>query len=388
MDPIPTVEQVMTEFAESTGLSTSEASPRRYLWTDAFAVCNFLELHRLTGNEDWRKFALDLVDQVHRVLGRHRDDDPRTGWISGLSEEEGERHPTVGGLRIGKSMNERQPSEPYDDHLEWDRDGQYYHYLTKWMHALDQVSRATENLAYNFQAVELAKAVHAAFVQHSPSGPQRMFWKMSIDLSYPLVPSMGQHDPLDGFITYRQLKTTALEIFNASSPDLDKEIKDMESLCSGMDWTTADPLGIGGLLTDAYRVFQMMGKGRFKKTGLLNDLLKASSKGLDSVVQNRSMKLPADYRLAFRELGMAIGLHAVEGMKQWVAKGLEGFPENQTLRSQIQRLERYVRFGDSIEAFWLDPRNRKSSTWRDHQAINSVMLVTSLIPGGYLNIGD
>lgn len=36
-----------------------------------------------------------------------------------------------------------------------------------------------------------------------------MYWKMSIDLSSPLVPSMGQHDPLDGLITYLQLQATA-----------------------------------------------------------------------------------------------------------------------------------------------------------------------------------
>ena len=31
----------MTRFAERTGL-TGARLPRRYLWTDAFAVCNFL----------------------------------------------------------------------------------------------------------------------------------------------------------------------------------------------------------------------------------------------------------------------------------------------------------------------------------------------------------
>jgi hypothetical protein len=44
---------------------------------------------------------------VHAVLGRHRPDDRRTGWISGLEEQEGSEHPTAGGLRIGKVMNER-----------------------------------------------------------------------------------------------------------------------------------------------------------------------------------------------------------------------------------------------------------------------------------------
>jgi len=35
----------MTEFARLTGLSPASSAPRRYLWTDAFAVCNFLGLY-------------------------------------------------------------------------------------------------------------------------------------------------------------------------------------------------------------------------------------------------------------------------------------------------------------------------------------------------------
>ena len=69
---ISMVKEIMTEFSDSTGISTVEKSPRRYLWTDAFAVCNFLELFQRTGNEGWQKLALSLVDQVHYILGRHR----------------------------------------------------------------------------------------------------------------------------------------------------------------------------------------------------------------------------------------------------------------------------------------------------------------------------
>lgn len=29
--------------------------------------------------------------------------------------------------------------------MEWDREGQYYHYLTKWMHHLNTVSRGTKD---------------------------------------------------------------------------------------------------------------------------------------------------------------------------------------------------------------------------------------------------
>ena len=103
--------ELMMRFAERTGL-TAGRPHQRYLWTDAFAVCNFLGLARVTGEPRFTELALQLVDQVHHVLGRHRADDRRTGWISGLTDEQGEAHPTCGGLRIGKPLPERTPDEP------------------------------------------------------------------------------------------------------------------------------------------------------------------------------------------------------------------------------------------------------------------------------------
>jgi hypothetical protein len=125
---------LMLRFAESTGLSPPAMQPRRYLWTDAFAVCNFLALWKATRDVLFHDLAILLVEQVHGTLGRHRADEQRRGWISGLHEADGSSHPTAGGLRIGKKLPERTESEPYDPDLEWERDGQYLHYLTKWMH--------------------------------------------------------------------------------------------------------------------------------------------------------------------------------------------------------------------------------------------------------------
>ena len=109
--------ELMTGFAERTGLS-SERPQHRYLWTDAFAVCNFLCLSRTTGEKRYTNLAMRLVGRVHHTLGRHRGDDSRKGWISGLSEREGEDHPTRGGLRIGKGLPERRPDQPFDERLE------------------------------------------------------------------------------------------------------------------------------------------------------------------------------------------------------------------------------------------------------------------------------
>ena len=72
---------------------------------------------------------------------------------------------------------------------------------------------------------------------------------MSIDLSRPLVGSMGHHDPLDGFITYNQLQMCAADDLGDSPyPGLNEEITDMANICKGKSWVTDDPLGIGGIL--------------------------------------------------------------------------------------------------------------------------------------------
>jgi hypothetical protein len=382
------VRKMMIEFADQTGLLSDEVAPRRYLWTDAFAVCNFLELYRQTGDKQCKRIALHLVDQVHNLLGRHRNDDPRAGWISGLDEQEGRMHPTRGGLRIGKGMSERRPDDPYDEQSEWDRDGQYYHYLTKWMQALNRVSRVTGDSNYNRWAIELAKTVHAGFTYLPSSGDRkRMYWKMSIDLTYPLVSSMGHHDPLDGLITYLQLQASAAkDSSQATELDLNQEITDMADMCEGKSWATDDPLGIGELLSSSYRLAQLMINEGFEQVDFLNILLDAARIGLQSYERKNPLKLPADYRLAFRELGLSIGIHAIENLLGLIRQTQRDFKMKQRLHSQAEGLTRYAHLSDMIEKYWLDPANRQAGSWMAHRDINMVMLATSLAPDGYLSI--
>lgn len=372
--------QLMTEFAERTGLA-SDQPPRRYLWTDAFAVCTFLGLAEADARGEHRDLALRLVDQVHHVLGRHRPDDPRTGWISGLSSAEGEAHPTRGGLRIGKPLPERGPDEPFDPELEWERDGQYYHYLTKWMHALDRLARATGEATGNRWARELAQSAHAAFTYAAYSGAsRRMYWKMSVDLRRPLVSSMGQHDPLDGLVTYLQLRANSSDA--DEEPTLGPEIADLARIAKGRDWRTDDPLGLGGLLTDAHRLARL---ARRSAGGgeLLAPVLAAARAGVDDYLHTRPLERPARERLAFRELGLSIGLHALERM--WTEHRRSPLETLPRAVRELERLVEHLPLRAIIESFWSEPEHRRVDTWLGHRDINDVMLASSLAPEGYLS---
>jgi hypothetical protein len=365
----------MAAFAERTGLASSRPQ-RRYLWTDAFAVCNYLSFERATGDARYGALARLLVDRVHHVLGRHRPDDGRTGWISGLSEEDGELHPTAGGLRIGKQLPERGPTEPFDERLEWERDGQYFHYLTKWMHALDQMTRTTGEPAFDRWARELAVRAHRAFTYAPRHGARkRMYWKCSIDLSRPLVSSMGQHDSLDGFVTCLQIDASV----PAQRPHLAEVVADFAAMLDPAGLGTSDPLGLGGLLVDAYRVHQLAGQGVLAgDEGLLEALLAAATAGLGIYVARADLRQPATHRLAFRELGLALGLAAVARLADDAQR------LSSAASASIGRVRPHVALRDAIEAFWLAPEHRETAAWREHADINDVMLATSLVPEGFL----
>jgi hypothetical protein len=379
------VRDLMTDFAERTGL-VGERAPRRYLWTDAFAVCNFLELDRLTSDKTYRELAERLVDQVHHVLGRYRDDGPRQGWISGLGEAEGEHHPTKGGLRIGKALEERGPDEPFDERLEWDRDGQYFHYLTKWMHALARIGRVTGNPRYVRWARELAETALGRFSVSPPSGgPQGMVWKMSIDLSRPLVDSQGQHDPLDGLVTCLQLRHAASDLGAPTGPDLDRQITDLAVMAESQPLATADPLGIGGLLTAAHTLAQLTRAGLAGYGDLLVSVLDEARPGLAYQMKDRDvLSMPAGSRLAFRELGLSIGLRAVKRTQEHMESNPRAFASLPALGPHIERMRPYLPLIGAIERLWLEPENRDSRTWKEHEDINAVMLATSLAPDGFL----
>ncbi len=369
--------RLMHDFARRTGL-IGDAPPRRYLWTDAFAVCNFLALDEI-------ELAEALIEQVHGVLGRHRPDDVRRGWISGLDEETGRAHPTRGGLRIGKAMPERGAHEQvYDEDLEWERDGQYFHYLTRWMHALDQFARRTGQTEAGAWARELAQAAHGAFTYApTPGAPKRMVWKASIDLSRPLISAMGQHDALDGLITYLQLR--AHRTSAADGPDLDAELHDMAMIVAGTHLLTDDPLGVGGLLADAYRLAQILHE-RPGDNALLALVLGAAASGLGLYLRGKPFARPVTQRLAFRELGLAIGLQAVARMWREFERDPDAIAGQPGVRSSLDVLISQVPVARALTRYWCDPAHQAAESWHAHEDINAVMLATALVPSGYLDL--
>jgi hypothetical protein len=372
---------IMDDFARRTGLTT-DVEPTRYLWTDAFAVCNYVGLARELHEPHFIELAQTLVEQVHAVLGKYRDDDERSGWLSGMDGSRAAEHPTACGLRIGKPRPERGPDERFDPRAEWDRDGQYFHYLTKWMHALDVLSRATQDARYLRWACELAVVAHDAFVYRPDSGSRRqMYWKMSVDLSRPLVPSMGHHDPLDGMITCGQLLDAGRRLERSEQQRaLESAASDFEAMCEGRDFTTDDPLGLGGLMMDATRVVQLPDAAPFETSRLLESLIESADRGMRRFESARSLERPARSRLAFRELGLAIGIEGVERFGESIEQQI-GQPER--VESILERFEMVGRVVD----FWLQPAHREQPTWSGHRDINEVMLASALAPGGVLDAG-
>ncbi|MFW5835429.1 MAG: hypothetical protein ACOCU3_00590 [bacterium] len=371
MDPdnnqkVDTARKLVDDFLDRTGVTDRGGDVnRRYLWTDSFAVQSCFALNHLSENNEYYRHALKLIDQVHFTLGRHRPVDVRTGWISELSEDEGRDHPVRNGLRIGKKFPERPESEDYDPGTEWDRDGQYFHYLTRWFNTLVQAFIESGERKYAHQAVELIKA-GGKFIRKD-GGRIWMVWKMNVDLTEPVVETMGAHDPLEGFLCV----LTAMNLEPDSRHELEPLRRDMEALCRGMNWFTDDPLGIGGLLLNTVRSSELSRQNDILPSNIRpSSLFAAGLDGLQIFSDNIYDHLKApEYRLAFRECGLTLGFRVLYGLRE----RLSAFKLN------LDRLSHYLALADEIENFWNKDRSRQSLTWTDHQDINAVTLASSIL---------
>jgi hypothetical protein len=106
---------------------------------------------------------------------------------------------------------------------------------------------------------------------------------------------------------------------------------------------------------------------------------------LASFMAQESLNASAESRLAFRELGLAIGLHAVSVM-QSLLESDHATAVNDTTRELVKDLVKAAPVGTAIETFWRAPENRNAYSWQAHEDINMVMLATSLVPDGFLRL--
>jgi len=167
---------------------------------------------------------------------------------------------------------------------------------------------------------------------------------------------------------------------------LDRATRDFAILLEGSDLATEDPLGIGGLLTDAWRMAQLVMMGGFNEPALLEKVLESALIGLRTFAGDNPLKYRARQRLAFRELGLAIGLKAAGKLRKSVEDNPHLFAPGSPVHRSVAGLAGYLPLADIIERFWLDDKNREADSWTEHLDINMVMLATSLAPDGFLLI--
>jgi hypothetical protein len=320
--------QVMDEvYGQYTGKSWTpkpyKDNKSRYLWTDAFGVCNYITLFYETGDKKFLEQADALVLNVHDTLGKDRTLKNR---LDGATDDQ----PTKGGLRIGKE----------DPEGTSDGDGQYYHYLTKWMLALNRMTVAKDDQKYNNWAIQMAENIHPRFVYNRESSHPHMYWKMSIDLSKPHVRSEGNLDPYDGYITYRILREV--------SPDksvLEDEINDMKKIINAKfkGYSSDDPLDLG----EALWITHWYPDEEWSQL-----ISQRSITSLDYLYRRGYFDMPVKYRLAFREFGTTIGVQV---------NGVAG--------------AEWRKRADQLNSFW-----EQQLYSRDHD-ITPIMFCTSLLPG-------
>ncbi|KIW98457.1 uncharacterized protein Z519_00118 [Cladophialophora bantiana CBS 173.52] len=328
----------------------AEGHRGRYLWTDGFAVVNFLTLYQLTNESRYLTFAKNLITTVHNILGYTRNGKSR---LPGATDS----HPLDGGLRIGK----HDESGP-------DGDGQYFHYLTVWMFALNRTSLVSGERWYNDQAISMAKAILPHFMSNMESIRPRMFWKVSMDLSRPLVMSEGNLDPVDGYVTYKLLQST-----NADDPEiLSEEVSLFKKIVDKKlrDYASTDTLDLGMTLWTAHW---------FTPEEEWATHLTCRAIGcVKMLLENDYFDQPSRRRLAFREFGTALGVKAALSSKTDEG-GL--CREDELVDAEFRELP------DLICRTWEEaglvpvPTKKMQGRMAELMPITAVMYATALIPG-------
>ena len=283
-----------------------EENKSRYLWTDAFGVINYISLACETGKSHYLDQADTLINAVHNTLGHQRSTGGSGGTHPPRLGNATDDRPTLGGLRIGKK-----DPEGYSD-----GDGQYFHYLTKWAFALNRMSLATGDNKYNNWAVDLLTAIHPHFVHRmgGPGGALHIYWKMSIDLERPAVPSEGNLDPFDGLVTVKLVCSACCD----PGSTLVKEESDFQAMVDAKyrRYSSTDPLDLGEALWLSHWALDQQPWAK--------EVAERSAAGLGELWDEGYFKAPPGFRLAFREFGTTLGVQVNEfAGEEWEKERVE-----------------------------------------------------------------
>lgn len=221
------------------GLGPNEAGislgSRRYLWTDAFGVLNYVSLAMKSEDrgsqlekKQYLQAAKKLIDETLFSLGNPMSD------AYPMAEKENGQYK---GLRIGK-VHARQESDPGMQF-----DGMYWHYLDKFLFALQRYSKCARDESYLQKATTIINDVHSNFFV-----PNRGFhWKLNTDLTRIRgMDANPSHDVVSAFVVYN--------LINMEGGNLSKEIRELrpvveryftEMSSREVVMETRDSLGLG-----------------------------------------------------------------------------------------------------------------------------------------------
>ena len=357
-DPVAAADALMSHVYGFHASSTWQPAPladnkSRYLWTDAFGVVNYISLYKQTNEKRYLDQAAALISSVHNILGRQRPGGAHAARLNGATDQ----HPTLGGLRIGKIHEEGHP----------DGDGQYFHYLTKWAFALNRMAVVTGDVQYNTWAAELMASAHPHFVHTTEQQQKHIYWKMSIDLTRPAVPSEGNLDPFDGLVTVKIIRALDPTVLAQEEEDFRGMVNHKVRRYQASD----DPLDLGEALWLAHWGWDGGDDGddvaHPQDVAWSKCIAKQSLKTLKMLWENSYFEASSGYRLAFREFGTTLGV-------QMLKDDNGGGGEEDVWIGQIRE--------------WKRQRvPRLHSYWAGHvldrdQDITPVMMASSLLAGG------
>jgi len=192
-------------------------------------------------------------------------------------------------------------------------------------------------------------------------------------LPRPLVASMGHHDPLDGLVAALRLQSTRHDL-GADDAAMAALVTDYRVLREDVaGWGTRDALGIGGLLSALDGCIDLVATGRMAFDPLVFRVAAGAAESLASWPGQGELASHPESRLAFREVGLALGVRAGRRMCEAVERAI--------LRAHLEGVARGGGLADRIEAAWIAPSAQAARSWTTHEDINAVMLAACLLAG-------